>query len=74
MSRVGLYGLNTSPGRTCPEKVVNLGPYRFWRLPFLFAPDVADPAAPCVSICLLANGIAVSGSCGAVESLEREGV
>ncbi|KAF1855791.1 hypothetical protein Lal_00045059 [Lupinus albus] len=32
-------------------KIVSLGPYRFCRLTFLFAPDVADPAAPCLSIC-----------------------
>ncbi|CAL0302163.1 unnamed protein product [Lupinus luteus] len=43
-------------------KIVNVGPYRFWRLPFLFALDVEDMAEPFVFICLIAIGIAGSGS------------
>jgi hypothetical protein len=54
-------------------KIVNLGPFRFWRLPFRFVPDVEDPVSPCVSICLLAIGTAGSGSSGSAESLTREG-
>jgi hypothetical protein len=54
-------------------KIVNLGPFRFWRLPFRFVPDVEDPVSPCVSICLLAIGTAGSGSPGSAESLTREG-
>ncbi|KAF1855668.1 hypothetical protein Lal_00046559 [Lupinus albus] len=43
------------------KKIVSLGPYRFCRLTFLFAPDVADPAAPCLPFASLPFGIAGSG-------------
>lgn len=54
-------------------KIVNLGPFRFWRLPFRFVPDVDGLVSPGVSICLLAVGIAGSGSLGSAESFTREG-